>query len=105
MCYIVYIDGICYCWQLYVLNYTQRLTAFGHKFKNMIQNIIKKVLRKWLKKTVYSIDSPITNNIARFEWVYNSPLHQWRDRIWVVNHYPFKQKEGYDKCLKEYLYK
>lgn len=79
--------------------------AFGHKFKNMIQNIIKKVLRKWLKKTVYSIDSPIANNIARFEWVYNSPLNQWRDRIWVVNHCPFKQKEGYDKCLKEYLYK
>lgn len=83
----------------------KKFNAFGYKFKNMIQNIIKKVLRKWLKKTVYSIDSPITNNIARFEWVYNSPLHQWRDRIWVVNHYPFKQKEGYDKCLKEYLYK
>lgn len=70
-----------------------------------IEKIIKKVLRKWLKKIVYSKDSPIANNIARFEWVYNSPLHQWRDRIWVVNHYPFKQKEGYDKCLKEYLYK
>ena len=69
----------------------------------MKKNIIKKVLCKWLKKKVYNDTLPIANNIARFEWVYNSPFREWRDRIWVVNHYPFKQKEGYDKCLKEYL--
>ena len=68
------------------------------------EKLIKKVLRKWLKKKLY-INAPISTNIARFEWVYNSHLKEWRDRIWVVNHYPFKQKEGYDKCLKEYLYK
>ena len=68
------------------------------------EKLIKKVLRKWLKKKLY-INAPISTNIARFEWVYNSHLKEWRDRIWVVNHCPFKQKEGYDKCLKEYLYK
>ena len=73
----------------------------------MIQNIIKKVLRKWLKKTVYSKDSLITNNIARFEWVYNSPLHQWRDRIWLVKQHgkTISGIDFLDKVLKEYLYK
>lgn len=50
----------------------------------MIQVIIKKVLRKWLKKKVYDNNQTLTNNIARFEWVYNSPLNEWRDRIWIV---------------------
>lgn len=70
----------------------------------MIQNIIKKVLRKWLKKKVYSNASPIANNIARFEWVYNSPLKEWRDRIWVVTYCPYTGVEKYDKYLQEYLY-
>ena len=50
----------------------------------MIQKMIKKVLRKWLKKKVYSSHLALTTNIARFEWVYNSPLKEWRDRIWIV---------------------
>lgn len=70
----------------------------------MIQEIIKKVLRKWLKKKVY-ISSPMTRSITVFEWVYNSPLREWRDRIWVVHHYPYMIVEGYDECLREYLYK
>lgn len=69
-----------------------------------MQEIIKKVLRKWLKKKVFA-NIPLANNIARFEWVYNSPLHQWRDRIWVVSHNPYIGEEAYDKCLREYLYK
>lgn len=69
----------------------------------MIQNLIKKVLRKWLKKKVYTRNVLLTHNIARFEWVYNSPLHEWRDRIWVlVNNSSCKIKEC-DKCLREYL--
>ncbi len=71
----------------------------------MIQKVIKKVLRKWLKKKVYTNSYPLTTSIARFEWVYNSPLKEWRDRIWVVHHYPYKSTEGYDKYLREYLYK
>ena len=67
----------------------------------MIQNIIKMVLRKWLKKKVFA-NIPIANNIARFEWVYNSPLHQWRDRIWIITHCPYKGASMYDKYL-DYL--
>lgn len=73
----------------------------------MIQNIIKKVLRKWLKKKLFNGGSLIETNIARFEWVYNSPLHQWRDRIWIIKQQS-KAIAGivyFDKVLKEYLYK
>lgn len=73
----------------------------------MIQNIIKKVLRKWLKKKLYNRDSLTTTNIARFEWVYNSPLHQWRDRIWLVKQHnkTIAGIDFLDKVLEEYLYK
>lgn len=68
--------------------------------KNMItEKLIKKVLRKWLKKKLY-INAPISTNIARFEWVYNSHLKEWRDRMWVIKNCP----ENRDKCLNEYLY-
>jgi hypothetical protein len=72
----------------------------------MIQNIIKKVLRKWLKKKLYSSSFLFTTNVARFKWVYDSPLRQWRDRIWVVKQCD-KTIAGIDfldKVLKEYLY-
>lgn len=42
------------------------------------------MLRKWLKKKVYVAHDLIATNVARFEWVYNSPLLEWRDRIWVA---------------------
>ena len=73
----------------------------------MIQNIIKKVLRKWLKKKLYNSNSLTDTNVARFKWVYDSPLHQWRDRIWVIKQYD-KTIAGIDfldKVLEEYLYK
>lgn len=63
------------------------------------EKLIKKMLRKWLKKKLY-INAPISTNIARFEWVYNSHLKEWRDRMWVIKHCP----ENRDKCLNEYLY-
>lgn len=69
----------------------------------MVQELIKKVLRKWLKKKVYA-NIPIANNIALFEWVYNSPLYEWRDRIWIVTHCPYTGEEKYEKYLHEYLY-
>ena len=65
------------------------------------------MLRKWLKKKAYNRHLTLDANIARFKWVYNSPLHQWRDRIWII-----KQQSKViaaigllDKILKEYLYK
>lgn len=73
----------------------------------MIQNIIKKVLRKWLKKKLYSSSFLFSTNVARFNWVYDSPLRQWRDRIWIIKQHN-KYIAGidfFDKVLKEYLYK
>lgn len=68
----------------------------------MIQDIIKKVLRKWLKKKLYSSAYSLNINVARFKWVYNSPLHQWRDRIWVVTHTQYKGISVYDSVI-DYL--
>lgn len=71
----------------------------------MIQEIIKKVLRKWLKKKLYSNYQTLTANIARFNWVYNSPLREWRNRIWVVNQHSagIAGIEFLDKVIKEYF--
>lgn len=73
----------------------------------MIQNIIKKMLRKWLKKKLYSSSFLFATNVARFNWVYDSPLRQWRDRIWVIKQHD-KTIAGIgslDEVLEEYLYK
>lgn len=68
----------------------------------MIQNIIKKVLQKWLKKKLFSKDYPLSVNVARFKWVYDSPLYEWRDRIWVVTHNQYRGLNMYDSCI-DYL--
>lgn len=65
------------------------------------EKMIKKVLRKWLKKKLYNDNLPLATNIARFEWVYSSPLIKWRDRIWVVRNCT-KDK---NRCLEEYLHR
>lgn len=73
----------------------------------MIQNIIKKLLRKWLKKKLYNSNSLTSTNVERFKWVYDSPLRQWRDRIWVVKQHnkTITGIDFLDKVLEEYLYK
>lgn len=68
----------------------------------MIQNIIKKMLRKWLKKKLYVARDLVATNVTRFEWVYNSPLHEWRDRIWVVKH--SDRNSQLDLILEKYLH-
>ena len=71
----------------------------------VVEQIIKKVLRKWLKKKLYNDNLPLSRNIARFEWVYNSPLKEWRDRIWVVTKcHKALGEQGLDRYLKEYIY-
>ena len=72
----------------------------------MIQNIIKKVLRKWLKKKVYKGGYGLDLNQKRFGWVYNSPIRQWKDRIWILKHTAVGTTESFlNSLLEEYLYK
>lgn len=68
--------------------------------KQMMEKAIKKLLRKWLKKKLYSRIS-LDVCATRFEWVYNAPLREWRDRIWVVKHCG-GWAQTYDKHL-EYI--
>ena len=65
----------------------------------MIQNIIKKVLRKWLKKKLYKGGYGIPLNEKRFPWVYNSPIRQWKDRIWVLRHTAIGTTESFFKLF------
>lgn len=65
------------------------------------------MLHKWLKKKLYNSNTPTDTNVARFKWVYDSPLRQWRDRIWVIKQYnkTIAGIDFLDKVLEEYLYK
>lgn len=64
--------------------------------------MIKKMLRKWLKKKLYDSSERLAANVTRFEWVYNSPLHEWRDRIWVAKH--SDRNSRLDLILEKYLH-
>lgn len=70
----------------------------------MIENIIKKMLRKWLKKKVHADGLPLTASAAKFNWVYESPLSQWRDRIWVVQNTTGTSEKMWNRILSDYLY-
>lgn len=52
----------------------------------MIEKMIKKMLRKWLKKKIYQNNFMVSDNKKMFDWVYDAPLKEWRERIWVVKH-------------------
>ncbi len=71
----------------------------------MIENIIKKMLRKWLKKKLYTSGDKLSLNIDRFNWVFGSPLHKWKGRIWVVKNNPYASKDFCKQVYKEYLNK
>ena len=70
--------------------------------RKMSIDIIKPLLRKWLKKRVASLATrheygPPTEV---FKWVYDSPVRQWRDRLWCIgranSRYIDEIKEFYD---------
>lgn len=53
----------------------------------MIQTIIKKMLRKWLKKKVMTHTGAFSPHFnAYFEWIYNAPLREWKDRLWCMRY-------------------
>lgn len=47
---------------------------------------MKKLFRKWLKRKLVKIaiekKGPIPTHA--FEWIYNSPMHTWRDKLLIV---------------------
>ena len=53
----------------------------------MIEKAIKKVLRKWLKKKVMSHTGALNPHFKKyFEWIYNAPVREWKDRIWCLSY-------------------
>lgn len=69
----------------------------------MIEKIIKKLLRKWLKKELYTVADKLSLNKERFDRVFDAPLRQWRDRIWVVQNNPYSSAEYCSRVYNEYL--
>ena len=64
------------------------------------------MLRKWLKKKVYKDGYGIHLNEKRFAWVYNPPIRQWKDRIWVLRHTTIGAPESFlNSLLEKYIYK
>lgn len=55
------------------------------KFRLFMEAKVKSMLRKWLKKRVYREGLCPDDNFKRFEWAYNAPLREWRDRIWCLD--------------------
>lgn len=66
--------------------------------KKKMSNMLKRILCKWLKRRIMSIESCTQLTVIKreFEWVYNSPLHTWRDKLYCIRCKPFFEKEFYD---------
>lgn len=51
-----------------------------------MQKLIKKVLRKWLKKKIIAHIGAFSPSINEyFDWVYNAPIREWKDRLWCLS--------------------
>lgn len=64
----------------------------------MSKNIIKPLFRKWLKrkiaKTIHC--KQLSNAKQKFEWIYNSPLSTWRNKLLAINTDEFDAKRYSD---------
>lgn len=58
---------------------------------------MKRLLRKWLKRKLIKIEIKHKNSRAtnHFEWIYDSPIQTWRDKLLIVKAYE-------DLCDKHY---
>lgn len=54
---------------------------------------MKKILRKWLKRQIIKAHA-MPEQLA-YEWIYNSPLSTWRDKLFCMRMYPNRWKEVY----------
>lgn len=52
-----------------------------------MQNILKRLLSKRLKKKIISpvdfVQGDMTS-VKLYKWVYNSPIWQWKKRLWCI---------------------
>lgn len=67
-----------------------------------MEQLIKRMLRKRLKKRLGLTMCKVfcEEDRRKFEWVYNAPLTQWRDRIWVCKDCMYKSVEECDNAYK-----
>lgn len=69
--------------------------------KDWIEKPIKRMLRKWLLKKVCSKHSTSPENFYNAAWIYNSPLCEWKDKIWCAVKDPSSAEWLYENYLKK----
>lgn len=72
------------------------------KIRLFVEEKVKRMLRKWLKKRIYTERFTFETNNSRFNFVYDAPIHEWRDRIWCLENSLDITDPGL--LLKLYLY-
>lgn len=72
------------------------------KIRLFVEEKVKRMLRKWLKKRIYTERFSFEINNKRFDFVYDAPIHEWRDRIWCLGNSLGVTDPGL--LLKLYLY-
>jgi len=65
----------------------------------MIEIFLKRLLRKWLKKKLNRKELLVKDNERVFLWVYNSPIKEWKDRIWVAQNSTIHDTQTLSKRL------
>lgn len=65
----------------------------------MIEFFLKRLLRKWLKKKLNRKELLVKDNERVFLWVYNSPIKEWKDRIWVAQNSTIHDTQTLSKRL------
>lgn len=54
---------------------------------------MKRLFRKWLKRQIIRMHTPFEQQV--FEWIYDSSISTWKDRLLCVKEAPDTYKDAY----------
>lgn len=59
---------------------------------------MKRLFRKWLKRQIIKAQSDLKQDA--FEWIYNSPLFTWKDKLNCIKYDRNFYRETYDWLIE-----
>lgn len=71
----------------------------NNNIKDIIERAIKRLLRKWLRRKVIQYTSAFWS--GTFDWIYDSPLSTWRDKLMCLRTNPDDAKLAYRWLIGE----